>query len=127
MIMNLKQRKISNIKITSQLCSRSSNQNGNTLFPGFWYLKIPIAPMQLYQTTCTKTLLSEHYLFVDFILFCVADQLLAGKSQGPDPNDVPPAVAAQGLASVAANIVQCETIEEEEDSSEYEESSDDQQ
>lgn len=52
---------------------------------------------------------------------------MAGKSQGPDPNDVPPAVATQGLASVAANIVQCETIEEEEDSSEYEESSDDQQ
>ncbi|XP_078380436.1 kelch domain-containing protein 1-like [Oculina patagonica] len=55
------------------------------------------------------------------------EQLLSGKSQGPDPNDVPP-VAVQGLsmASGTANAQECETIEEE-DSSEYEESSDEQQ
>lgn len=54
-------------------------------------------------------------------------QLLSGKSQGPDPTDIPP-VPAQGLplASGEADIQECDTIEEE-DSSEYEESSDEQQ
>lgn len=59
--------------------------------------------------------------------FFYAEQLLSGKSQGPDPNDVPP-VSTQGQASAAAKIGECETIEEEDDdSSEYEESSDEQQ
>ena len=65
-------------------------------------------------------------LFPEFLF---EDQLLSGKSQGPDPNDVPP-VAAQGVSmgNAAANVQECETIEEEEeDSSEYEESSDEQQ
>lgn len=54
-----------------------------------------------------------------------AEQLLSGNSLGPDPNDVPP-VIPQGVTSQDANITECETIEEE-DSSEYEESSDEQQ
>lgn len=53
------------------------------------------------------------------------EQLLSGNSLGPDPNDVPP-VIPQGVTSQDANITECETIEEE-DSSEYEESSDEQQ
>ena len=69
--------------------------------------------------------LTQHNLFVKFLF---VEQLLSGKSQGPDPNDVPP-VAVQGLSmasGAAASMQECGTIEEE-DSSEYEESSDEQQ
>lgn len=55
------------------------------------------------------------------------EQLLSGKSQGPDPTDIPPvSTNSLPLASGAAEIQECSTIEEE-DSSEYEESSDEQQ
>lgn len=54
------------------------------------------------------------------------EQLLSGTSQGPDPNDVPTVpVQAPLMAGGFANIQECQTIEEE-DSSEYEDSSDDQ-
>lgn len=50
------------------------------------------------------------------------DQLLCGKSEGKDPSDVP-SVASQDMTT--ANILECETIEEEEDETcEYIESSD---
>lgn len=62
--------------------------------------------------------------FVNIWIF-FAEQLLSGNSLGPDPNDVPP-VIPQGVTSQDANITECETIEEE-DSSEYEESSDETQ
>ena len=62
--------------------------------------------------------------FVNFWI-SFAERLLSGNSLGPDPNDVPP-VILQGVTSQVANITQCETIEEE-NSSEYEESSDEQQ
>ena len=51
------------------------------------------------------------------------EQLLSGKSQGPDPTDTAKDVP---LASGAADVQECSPIEEE-DSSEYEESSDEQQ
>lgn len=47
-------------------------------------------------------------------------------SQGPDPNDVPPVQAQAPLMTGGfANFQKCQTIEEE-DSSEYEDSSDEQ-
>lgn len=54
------------------------------------------------------------------------EQFLSGMSKGPDPNDVPP-VQAQGplMTGGFANFQECQTIEEE-DSSEYEDSSDEQ-
>jgi len=60
-------------------------------------------------------------------LFLSVEQLLSGKSQGPDPTDTPPVPANDlPLASGAADVQEYGTIEEE-DSSEYEESSDEQQ
>ena len=60
-------------------------------------------------------------------VFISVEQLLSGRSQGPDPTDTPPVSANDlPLASGAANVQECGTIEEE-DSSEYEESSDEQQ
>lgn len=53
------------------------------------------------------------------------DQLLHGKSEGTDPSDVPPVALQKDMT--AANILECETIEEEEDEScDYIESYDEQ-
>ena len=53
------------------------------------------------------------------------DQLLHGKSEGTDPSDVPPVALQKDMT--AANILDCETIEEEEDEScDYIESYDEQ-
>ena len=58
--------------------------------------------------------------------FIFVEQFLSGMSQGPDPNDVPPVQAqAPLMTSGFANFQECQTIEEE-DSSEYEDSSDEQ-
>ena len=70
-------------------------------------------------------LYATHRPLCKFLDFFFAEQLLSGNSLGPDPNDVPP-VIPQGVTSQVANITECETIEEE-DSSEYEESSDEQE
>lgn len=55
--------------------------------------------------------------------FIFVEQFLSGMSQGPDPNDVPPVQAQAPL--MTGGFQECQTIEEE-DSSEYEDSSDEQ-